>query len=159
MKTLILYTSSHGTTQKMAEYLLVKFSGNAELVNLKTNKNVDINQYDTIIVGTSIHAGMVPGFLRKFLQSNIDSLSHKRIALFLSCMYEGEVVEKQFNDAFPLILRNISVYNAIAGGEFLFEKMNFIEKILVKKIAKVNQSISKIDFSELDILFNKIISK
>jgi menaquinone-dependent protoporphyrinogen oxidase len=36
------------------------------------------------------------------------------------------------------------------GGEFQLEKMNFMEKIIVKKIAKITESISKIDDVSID---------
>ncbi|PKP21791.1 MAG: flavodoxin [Bacteroidetes bacterium HGW-Bacteroidetes-21] len=156
MKTLILYTSSHGTTQKAAEYLAAKFSISPDVFNLKNNKEVDLKFYDKLIIGSSVHAGMTPGFLKKFLEKNMDIILQKKFALFLSCMYEGEIIEKQFQNAFPEKLRNASVYNANSGGEFIFEKMNFIERMMVKKVAGVKASVTNIHYEELDKLFEAI---
>ena len=69
----------------------------------------------------------------------------KRVGLFLCCMEEGDNAEKQFSEAFPPELRNHAIATEIFGGEFNFDRMNFIEKMIIKKIAHVDHSVSKID--------------
>ena len=73
----------------------------------------------------------------------------------MCCMEEGEKATNQFNEAFPDELIQHASATGIFGGEFNFEKMNFIERYIVKKIAKIDKSISKI--SEENI--NKFISQ
>lgn len=51
-------------------------------------------------------------------------------------MEEGEVAQKQLQNAFPDELLNIAKATACFGGEFNFEKMNFFERLIVKKVAK-----------------------
>jgi len=45
---------------------------------------------------------------------------------------------------------------AIFGGEYNFDKMNFVEKLLVKKIAKVSESISNLDYDSIDRFANRM---
>ena len=54
--------------------------------------------------------------------------------------------------------------SAYFGGEFYFDKMNFFEKLIVKKISKIPGSMSKIDqiaiksFSKkMDEVFNPFL--
>ena len=59
-------------------------------------------------------------------------------------MFEGEKAENQFNESFPEeLIKHVSA-TGIFGGEFNFEKMNFIERAMLRKIAKVDKSVSKI---------------
>lgn len=150
MRTAIVYTSNHGTTEKVAQKIKEGFGEEkAQLFNLKKNKNFDVSQFDQIIVGGSIHAGQIQKRVKNFLEKHRLELLQRRLGLFLCCMHENEA-ENQFNRVFPEILRNHAISKKIMGGEFLFEKMNFVEKALVKKIAGVKESISKINEHEIE---------
>ena len=59
-------------------------------------------------------------------------------------MEEGETAQKQFDEAYPAELRDHATASGFFGGAFNFERMNFLEKAIVKKVAKVSESVSKI---------------
>lgn len=148
MKTLILFTSHHGTTEKLANQLAIDLEINNKYVkNFKKNKQLDLSQFELIIIGSSIHAGSIPTDFQKFLLKNLNILLTKKIAIFMCGMEKGEKLNKEFENNFPKELRDISIANGLLGGEFLFEKMNFLEKLIIKKISGVNNSISEIDYN------------
>jgi menaquinone-dependent protoporphyrinogen oxidase len=158
MRTAIIYSSKHGTTEKVAQKIQNELGEEkAQLFNLKRNKNFDLSQYGQIIVGGSIHAGQIQKKVKLFLEKNTQMLLQRRLGLFLCCMHENEA-ENQFNTAFPEILRSHAISKKIMGGEFLFEKMNLVEKALVKKIAGVNESVSKIEESNITAMVHEITS-
>lgn len=156
MKTAIVYASSHGTTEKVAYLIREKLdSSTVEIFNLKNKPKLDLSNYENIIIGGSIHAGSIQSEVKKFIKEHTVSLMEKRVALFLCCMNEPEERE-EFNTNFPELLRNHSVYNAIVGGEYIFEKMNFIERFLVRKISGVSVNTSKLRPVEIENLVNAI---
>jgi len=156
MRTAIVYTSNHGTTEKVAQKIKEGLGEEkAQLFNLKKNKKFDVSQFDQIIVGGSIHAGQVQKKVKHFLEKNTPELLKKRLGLFLCCMHEDEAVN-QFNREFPEKLRSHAISKKIMGGEFLFEKMNFVEKALIKKIAGVKESVSKINHNEIEAFVKEI---
>ena len=114
-----------------------------DVINIKKEKHVDLAPYDRVIIGGSIHAGMLQKRVRKFCEDNSVELLKKQIGLFQCCMHENEA-EAQFRANYPEILRKHSSSNKIMGGEFRIERMNFLEKTMVKKIAGVEESQSKI---------------
>ncbi|EHP50045.1 hypothetical protein HMPREF9449_00634 [Odoribacter laneus YIT 12061] len=63
-------------------------------------------------------------------------------------MNEKQELE-EMNNAFPEYLQKLAIPTAILGGEFHFDKMNFIERFLVKKIAKVNSSVSRLRYDAI----------
>jgi menaquinone-dependent protoporphyrinogen oxidase len=145
MKTAIIFASKHGTTAKVAH--MIKnglLYEQTDLINLKLYSKIDLSNYDSVIIGGSIHAGKIQNSVSNFCKSNTVALMGKKLGLFLCCM-DNELGQNQFNTAFPELLRLHALSKKVVGGEFLFEKMNFIERIIVKKIAKVNSSVSKID--------------
>jgi menaquinone-dependent protoporphyrinogen oxidase len=156
MRTAIIYASKHGTTEKVARKLQDGFGEEqAQLFNLKKNNNFDVTQFDQIIVGGSIHAGQIQKSVKRFLDKHTQDLLQRRLGLFLCCMHENEA-ENQFNTAFPEILRSHAKSKKIMGGEFLFEKMNFVEKALVKKIAGVKESVSKVDDNNITSMVDEM---
>lgn len=144
MRTAIVYASKHGTTEEVAGQIRKGLGEEkAQLFNLKTNRNFDITQFDQVIVGGSIHAGQIQKRVKDFCEQHTADLLKKRLGLFLCCMEENEA-ENQFNRVYPEILRSHALSNQIMGGEFRFDRMNFFEKAIVKKVSGVRESVSNI---------------
>ena len=156
MKTAIIYASSRGTTEKVAKQIQQGLGAEGtQLINLKSTKIFDLSLFDTLIIGGSIHAGQMQGRVKKFCKKNMVDLLQKRIGLFMVGMNEPEF-ENEFNNAFPELLRNHAITSKCVGGEFLFQKMNFIEKLIVKKVSGISHNLSKIDDEKIAELVGDI---
>jgi menaquinone-dependent protoporphyrinogen oxidase len=159
MKTAIVYVSKHGTTEKTALKIQHGLGeANTELFNLRNSNLIDLSQFDQIIVGGSIHAGMIQNRVKEFCNKNTVTLLGKRLGLFISCFYEGEVAENQLEKAYPEILKKHAISCKVMGGEMLLEKMNFFEKLIVKKVAGITQTDSKIKLENIEAFINEMKS-
>ena len=137
MKTLVVYCSMHGTTEKAALLLTEWIEGEVHVVDLKRDQLLfDITKYDTVIIGGSIHDGEIQPRISLFLEKNHDILMTKKLGLFLCCWYDGLEAIDQFNTVFPKDFREKSIANGIFGGELLISKMGFIEKQIAEYIAE-----------------------
>ncbi len=156
MKIAIFYTTTHGTAEKVAMYISQQIpAAEVQMISLSNQKKLSFSEFDVIVIGGSVHAGNYSGRLRQFLNKNITELLHTPLAIYTCCMHEAEY-EKQFQNGIPELLRDHSFASINAGGEFLFEKMNLIQKMLVRKITGLNHSVSKIRYEEIDALVSKI---
>jgi menaquinone-dependent protoporphyrinogen oxidase len=145
MGTLIVYMTTHGCTEKAARSLAALLRDrDVHLVNLKKQKPGDISAYDTVIIGGSIHAGRIQGKVKRFCQNHLEILRQRRLGLFLCCMEEGENAVKQFTEAFPEELRTHAAVTGLFGGEFNIPRMNFLQRAIVKKVANITESISRL---------------
>ena len=70
MKTIIVYASKHGCVEKCAQLLTAKIAGAVQLCNLTGEKNVQIADFDTVIIGGSIHAGRIQKEIAVFCERN-----------------------------------------------------------------------------------------
>ncbi|WP_342430858.1 flavodoxin domain-containing protein [Neobacillus sp. FSL H8-0543] len=157
MKTLIVYCSSHGTTEKAVQLISEWMEGEVLAVDLKRDKiSYDVGDYDFVIIGGSIHAGSIQGRIKHFIAKHHDILMTKKLGLFLCCWRDGKIAIEQFEDAFPKELRDIAVANGIFGGEFLISKMNFIEKQIVKKVSGITTESSYLDTTAIMTFVMKI---
>ena len=149
-KTLIVFQTRTGTTEKAARLLAENIKSNVTLVNLKKDSIPKLNEFSTILVGGSIRASAMQSGLKKFMGKNTSVLLEKNLGLFLCCMEEGATAEKQFNESFPEELRKHATAIGYFGGEFDFEKLNFLERGIVKKVSGINESISKINYKAIE---------
>ncbi len=149
MKTLLVYETTHGCTEKCARKLSELLDTEADIVRLRRAGRINLGQYDTIIIGGSIHAGMMQSRVRNFCYEHYERLKKKKLGLFICCMEEGERAEEQFNNAFPGEFRNGAVARGIFGGEFDFDRMNFFQRAIVRKLKGVNATVSKISEEEI----------
>ncbi|WP_251551881.1 flavodoxin domain-containing protein [Neobacillus muris] len=146
MKTLIVYCSSHGTAEKAARILSENLEGEVLAVDLRRDKvNLNPEEYDTVIIGGSIHAGSIQGKVKHFIVKYHDLLLDKDLGLFLCCMRRGDTAIEQFNQSFPINLRKNSVAMGLFGGELLVSKMNFFERQVVKRVDGVTEDVSDLD--------------
>lgn len=149
MKTLIIYGTKHGCTEKCAKLLSEKLTGKIDLQNLMKKNNLDISQYDKVIIGGSIYIGKIQKEVSTFCTENLNVLKEKKVGVFICCMGEGKVVEKQLKESFPQELIENAIAKECFGGEFIFKNMNFIERFIVKKVSKIEKDVSKISNDRL----------
>ena len=148
--TIIIYQSRSGTTEKAAKLLAEKLGTDPLILNLKNKKAPSLDGYQKIIIGGSIRASMIQSGIKKFIEKNIEILKTRELGLFLCCMEEGETGQKQFDDSYPEDLRLMAKATGLLGGEFDFDKLNFLEKGIIKKVAKVTESVSNMKYQAIE---------
>lgn len=144
MNTLIAYGTKYGCAKNCATELSKELNDNVDIVNLKENNKIDLEKYGRVIIGGSVYIGKIQKEVTEFINLNLNDLTKKEIGLFICGMQEGDVIEKEIVDNFPQELLSKAKSVKHFGGEFVFKKMNFMEKTIVKKIVKVSSDMSDI---------------
>lgn len=151
MKTLIVYDSKYGCAATCAAALKdhLNEEGQVDLVKLSSyqgqGSEMDLSDYDAVIIGGSIYIGKIQATVSKFCDINRKALLTKKLGLFICGMREGEEAEKELADNFPEDLRNIASVKMVFGGTFDFKVMSFMDKMIAKKVAGVKASTSTVD--------------
>lgn len=139
MKTAIIYASKYGCTEKCVNMLSKELKGEAELINIKKTNNIDLSKYDKVIIGGSIYIGKIQKEITEFCNKNLDSLKTKNVGLFICGMQQGEAIKTELEQNFPKELLDVAKTKKYFGGEFIIHKVNFMEKMIIKKVAKVTE--------------------
>lgn len=145
MSTLIVYGSKKGTTETCANKLKAYIKGNIDIINVNDVKDIVLDNYDTVIIGSAVYAGAFLNGIKEFIEVNKSKLKNKQLGLFMCCMSNDEIVEKQFKENIPEEILEVAKVKGSFGGEFKFSKMNFLEKIIIKMITKNDKSLGKVD--------------
>jgi len=144
MKTLILYGTTHGTTEKCAFKLANCFADDVDVLNLEENNGIDITGYDTVIIGGAIRLGRMNRSVSNFCNRNLSILRQVKIGLFICCMNGMDQAKEYLEAGFPRELRQQAIANGYFGGELNFEEMTSLERSLLKNILNIDKSISMI---------------
>ncbi len=148
-KTLIAYSTTLGCTEQCASKLKDDLGEGVEMVRISRRRRFNLGEYDTIIVGGSIHEGMIQRSVYQFCESNLDELMKKAVGLFVCCMDADANEQELIKRAFPERLVKHALASGFFGGELNIKKMNLLQKIMTRKAARLQK--------EPDIDFQKIL--
>jgi len=150
MKTLIIYASKYGCTADCADYLKGKLSGDVTLIDInKADEHIELQKFDTVIIGGSIYAGQLSKKLRMFCKNNIEVLHKKRVGIFLCCA-ETDKANEFFSANFPSGLLEHAIITRVFGSEARLEKMKFAHKAILKAVTKGDFSSFRISHENID---------
>ena len=150
MKTLIAYATKHGAAEGIGKRLSEKLNSEVDLINLKEIRNIGLAEYDKVIIGSSVYMGKIRKEASRFCNENSSKLKEKKTGIYICCMREGKEAEQELKDNFPDGLIDSAVALSVFGGEFNFDKMNFMEKMIVKKVAGIEETQSNISEESID---------
>ena len=157
-KVLIAYASKHGCAEECAKTLAGKMNEGADLWNLKEKNHIDLNTYDKIILGGSIYAGHIQKEVKDFYSKNENILDGKKLGLFICGTSEGEAAIKQVEASFPQKLLNSALVKESFGGKIILSKMNFLERKIIKIVAKIESDMVNVSESRIN-QFAQIINE
>lgn len=159
MNTLIVYATKYGATEKCARKLTERLTGNIEMVNLKEVQDINLFNYDKVIVGGSIYAGKVRKEVNDFCTKYNETLKEKKLGLFICGMHEKEA-ETELKNSFSEDLLQHALTKEFFGGEFQFEKMKFMEKFIAKMVMKADKSIPAKDVTKnISTISDQVINR
>lgn len=157
MKILIAFASTHGCTEKCAKALASEINNDTLVVDLQSDPLPDLRDFDTIIVGGSIHAGRIQKEVTRFCADYHDTLLNKRLAFFLCCG-DAERFEEQLAKVFPPKLLERAVAKGYFGYEIWLNKLNWLVRIIIKKLMRIKSSQSNILHDNIST-FAELISR
>ena len=150
MKTAIFYVSKHYPTEKVAKLIGDSLSvDKTNLINLKSAKEYDLEQYDAVILGSSLSSGKIHKEMRKFISINAWKLLKKPLGLYLFCLDKSNAAA-QLHIAYPSELQMHSKSCRAIGSDLNFNSMNVLQRIIVEKFSNISDDSPEIDPIQLD---------
>ncbi len=155
MKTLVAYATKHGASEKCAKLLAEKLEGEVNVVNLK-GSSINLSQYDKVVIGGSVYAGMMRKEVKQFLAANLEAIKNKKFGLFVCGMSDGEQMGKIIEMVYPQELRDKAAAVSSFGTQMFIKDLGFFERFIVKTIAKTDTDVNKIDTAAIAGFAEKI---
>lgn len=154
----IFYMSTHGTTEEVAKQIGAKLrNSEVDLINLGTTEVTDLSKYNTVIIGGSIHLGIIQTNISKFCAKWEHELLKKNLGLFIMCKETGKAAIDQYNDAFSPTLREHASANAMLGFVLKFDQLDFLGDEIVAKISGKYENANFIDYEAMDAFVERMV--
>lgn len=149
MKTIIVYSSKYGATEKCAKLLSEKLNGEVRLVNLK-DESPSLSEYDAVIIGGPIYIGKLNKDVEKFCIDNLPALVDKKKGFFICHMEMDKPMDELIAKYYPKKLVDTAAATGGFGGAFYVSKMNFMYRAMIKKSAGIMNDQEKFLYDEID---------
>ena len=139
--TLIIYSTTDGQTLEICKKIFSKLnvSESSEITHISRAAELDLNQFDKIIIGASIRYGKHKPELYEFIKKNIACLEAKENAFF-SVNVVARKPEKNTPETNPYMQKflELSPWSpkklAVFAGKIDYPKYKFIDKHMIRLI-------------------------
>jgi len=162
VKTLILYSSVDGQTLKIINRIIELIEGEATLMNIDDNPEVDFSLYDKVLIGGSIRYGNFRKNLLTFVNQHKTQLDLLPNAFFVVCL-TARKPEKAIpaNNAYMAKFDQLSQWQprlkGVFAGALLYSRYNWWQTLLIQLIMKMtggstdsSQDIELTDWSKVE---------
>ena len=139
--TLIIYSTTDGQTLEICKKIFSKLnvSESSEITHISRAAELDLNQFDKIIIGASIRYGKHKPELYEFIKKNVACLEAKENAFF-SVNVVARKPEKNTPETNPYMQKflELSPWSpkklAVFAGKIDYPKYKFIDKHMIRLI-------------------------
>jgi menaquinone-dependent protoporphyrinogen oxidase len=146
MNILILYGTTEGQTEKIAEHMANAMRNKGHEVTTHYGKalpaDVSLDTFDAVIIGGSIHMGRYQPYIKKFITIHRDWLNGMPSAFFSVCMAVHSQNAKSQGEAKAYVAKLLhdtgwqpKLTHTFAGA-VKYTQYNFITRFIMKMISK-----------------------
>lgn len=159
MKSIIIYSTKHGSVEHAANILKSKMNGDVLLVNVMKETVPPVDAYDNVILAGSIYMGRIQKELTNYVTANLPVLLQKRVGLFIcAASPEPAARMKELETSFPGELCAKAVCKDVFGYDLNYDKLNFFEKLIMRMVTGSKESSSHLEHEKI-ASFAKAISE
>lgn len=146
MRTLVIYESKHGSTKKCVDYII------SNKINIDIYKasifDGNLSDYNQILVASSVYMGQFQKSIKQFFVHYEDILLDKPLHIIYCGMNKAEIENVPSQNMSSKLIEHANIQHV--GGAYNFKSMNFLERFIVKKLAKVKDSLEDIHYDKLN---------
>lgn len=140
-KVLCVFATRSGTTQQIAETVASTLTKGGCTVDLHHIREVTtIDQYEAVVIGTAIRAGMVMPEVTKFVKKFHNRLTTIPVAAFAVCLTMKEDTPENrttvANYLEPIRKTVPLVSEAVLAGAIHFAKLGVFARLIIQKLVK-----------------------
>ncbi len=136
MKTLIVYATKYGSTEKCAKYLQKQLPGEAVLYCVQKKDPIpELESFDAVVLGGAIYVGRLQKPMRQFITQNTDALLKQKLGLFFVGATPDEKAADIWKNFPGPLLRHASVKETF-GGEVQTDRLTFFDRKIMSFVQK-----------------------
>ncbi|NHN49304.1 protoporphyrinogen oxidase [Halostella sp. JP-L12] len=142
---LVIYGTGEGQTAKVADRIVAALKArghDAVAVDVDTDRDIAVTDYDAVVVGASIHTGKHQREIREFVRRHRETLTAVPTAFFQvslsSASEEGRAAAADYVETFVEDTGWHPDRIGQFGGALRYSEYSFLKRLLMKQIVKRN---------------------
>ena len=143
MKTIILYATKYGGASEVARLIAALFEG-AVTCNLNGDDIASLDDFECVIIGSSVYAGSFLNEAKSYLSANAEILCKKKLGIF-ACGINKSKSNEVFKANVPDAVLAATTAVCLSGGVFNPERASFFEKLIIRIVTKQKGAINNIN--------------
>ena len=148
MKTIVIYGTKHGSAGEVAQRIAGRIDG-AVACDLKRDTVPSLVDFDCIIIGSSLYAGMIRKEVKAFVSKNEKVLQEKKLGLFL-CGLDASSEKTYFDSNFSEDMLKMAKATGFLGGIFDPKKAGLVGRLIIKIASKRTRYANTIDDAKIE---------
>ncbi|MFW5841719.1 MAG: flavodoxin domain-containing protein [Bacillota bacterium] len=136
MAKLLIYVSKTGVTESVANDILKGTDESVDVFNLYESAPKSLDAYDTVIMGAPTYMGRAHKTMRKWVKTHRDTLKEKILYFYIVGADHETDVDAVLKASYPEDLIDCATRKSHCGGAFRFDRMSFLSRFIIKKVAK-----------------------
>ncbi len=141
-KILALYSTIDGQTIKIMEQILQAQEGEITLLDIDKHPQIDMRQYDKVLIGASIRYGNFRGNVLRFVNEHKKQLDQLPNAFFLVCLTARKLEKASpANNAYMAKFDRLSTWHprlkGVFAGALLYSRYNWWQTLIIQLIMKI----------------------
>ena len=144
MRFLIVFGTTEGQTRKIARFMEEKIQSHGHQVEIAdaTDEPPSASQFDSIIIGSSIHVHKFNPAIRKYIFDNLESLNSRPSTFFSVSMAIASDIKEEHEDIYNLTNSFLDECNwrphkiHHLAGALRYTKYNYFKKLVMRMISK-----------------------
>lgn len=155
MKTLIVYDTRHGFTEKCVGLLAGELAAGVELWSLRQRPgSPDWSRYDAIVFGGPVYFGRWSKRLVRFLHQHQSSLvdSGRLLGAFVVSLSPRAAALRYFSKGLPVSLKGKLGHVSCFGGGIVWNELTWWERLVLKRRQSIQTDASNLSLPEIQAL-------
>lgn len=160
MKVLIAYSSRKGATEEVGRRIASQLAEKqiaTDLVDIRSRPRID--EYDAVILGASIRAGLITSKMKNYCEQNEQKLLEKPLYIYVSSLATGETARAYIDSNFPPRLLAHSAKSIGTGGRVELDKLGFFPRMILKKVANITRNLESFDAQAITDLAGAVVGQ
>jgi len=161
MKSLVVYDSRHGFTERCMNLLAEAASSPLELWSLAARKNTPKwDDYDAVALGGPVYFGHWSTRLTTFAARHADTISRRpRIAAFVTSLSPRAAALRYFSAGIPASFKGKLGKVAVFGGGVTWDELSWWERAYLKWHRGFETDASNLNLNEIHALADWLCAK
>jgi len=159
MDSIVVFDSKHGMTADIAARIAERLGEGCRLVYLgdKGSERVEFSGCALVVLGGPVYAGRWSKRAARFAALREQDLLGRRFAYFSVGMDAADAM-KAARSALPAARADAALGEPKFGGAFRMKSLNFLERAIIKAVAKTTEDKEATDWAAVDAFADSLLA-